>query len=347
MQKPIDKTATPIKVEVTTRTVNVLDELEHIVKYCKINATVSNKEAERLLMIMSDRFSQLKNATHKNKQRDMIQVVVGGLIAALIATDNKPGSDRPKFYTNSPMLKAINLIPKETRPIKRLFKIGALALENIPTSFNADVFNAAITLEGVPPIVFFEGLAKNEKEDSDRMGVFVKFLTAYKTILNATQFTVKKVSKIYKLETPKETKNTTAEKLTPNKSNSFAFIYRIIDSIRNFFAGLFNKTPGKTTTTTTTVKTTAAVVKNSTGTFQLFNENRLAEFNFRHTDKLNSGTFKFFNKTNLISKEQRTPDVVLAHAKETTFFGFKNRTCLVLEEMGIEIPNNQNSAMKK
>jgi hypothetical protein len=62
----------------------------------------------------------------------------------------------------------------------------------------------------------------------------------------------------------------------------------------------------------------------------------VTEFAQRHEKSYKSGFLGgFFNRTNLEKYEDLTPQKILDHAKQHTFFGFKNRTCKILEDMKV------------
>ncbi|KTC93759.1 hypothetical protein [Legionella drozanskii] len=62
------------------------------------------------------------------------------------------------------------------------------------------------------------------------------------------------------------------------------------------------------------------------------------EFIERHKLAYSSGFFcGLFNKTNLSDYETLNTRAILKHAKHRTFFGFKNRTCQIVEEMGYNV----------
>lgn len=62
----------------------------------------------------------------------------------------------------------------------------------------------------------------------------------------------------------------------------------------------------------------------------------IEEFIAKHQASYNSGFWGgFFNKTNLKAYDSLTVDDIYYHAQKTTFFGFKNRTRLILEEMNM------------
>jgi hypothetical protein len=61
-------------------------------------------------------------------------------------------------------------------------------------------------------------------------------------------------------------------------------------------------------------------------------QSQLDEFIEKHEDAYKSSRF---NRTNLIAYDALTPLMILTHAKSRTFFGYKNRTCLILEKMKV------------
>lgn len=67
-----------------------------------------------------------------------------------------------------------------------------------------------------------------------------------------------------------------------------------------------------------------------------FSQNFVDEFVKLHKQSYHSGFFGgFFNRTNLKQYDSLTSQDILEHAKKGTFFGSKNRTCKILEEMHV------------
>lgn len=66
-----------------------------------------------------------------------------------------------------------------------------------------------------------------------------------------------------------------------------------------------------------------------------FSQNFVDEFVKLHKESYSSGCWGgFFNRTNLKYNSLKSQDI-LEHAKKGTFFGFKNRTCEILEAMNV------------
>lgn len=73
-----------------------------------------------------------------------------------------------------------------------------------------------------------------------------------------------------------------------------------------------------------------------------FPDSFVQEFIQRHQQSYRSGCFGgFFNRTNLKPYNELSVKDVLTHAKKTTFFGYNNRTCTILQEMNIIDENKE------
>lgn len=254
--------------------INVQNLLDELFEYSNVEDSTISFEAKQINGYIQREFVRLKTSNEPFKQRRMIELFMGGTIAALQHDDAKYRStySPAKLYPRVLIAPAADkMFKKDMTLLEKIYTLGRLALQNLPAAFFGAIFQKQVNLIGTrQPQAFFPRLC----EHADKVDLLVHFCKTQTENLEVEEF----------------------------EYEDFAIPrYKLPDD----FVQTFIK---------------------------------------KHEDSYKSGCFGgFFNRTNLKpSYDKLTADQILQHAKAPAFFfGGKNRTCRILQELNIIDENKE------